>query len=66
MFFQFSARRKTIKNNLSTFCNDSDKAQKILTKSGIDAQIRAETLQIEELLALSDAASEELLSENVL
>lgn len=62
----FSARRKTIKNNLSTFCNDSDKAQKILTKSGIDAQIRAETLQIEELLALSDAASDELLSENVL
>ncbi|MDR1748109.1 MAG: 16S rRNA (adenine(1518)-N(6)/adenine(1519)-N(6))-dimethyltransferase RsmA [Spirochaetaceae bacterium] len=53
----FSSRRKTVKNNLSVFLDDQERALEVLAKIGIDPQIRAERLSVDELLALSDAAS---------
>ncbi len=52
----FVSRRKTIKNNLSKFYSSNDKAEDILQKAGIDATIRAEKLDIETLLHLSDVS----------
>ncbi|HOS30185.1 MAG TPA: rRNA adenine N-6-methyltransferase family protein, partial [Treponemataceae bacterium] len=52
----FVSRRKTVKNNLGTFYNDMNKADLILKKAGIDPQIRAEKLALEELLYLSDCS----------
>lgn len=53
----FLARRKTLKNNLTFFCSDAEKAQAILDKAEIDGQIRAEKLDVDALLRLSDAAN---------
>ncbi|HPX27545.1 MAG TPA: rRNA adenine N-6-methyltransferase family protein, partial [Treponemataceae bacterium] len=52
----FVSRRKTVKNNLGTFYKDMTKAEMILNKAGIDPQIRAEKLSLEELLYLSDCS----------
>jgi 16S rRNA (adenine1518-N6/adenine1519-N6)-dimethyltransferase len=54
----FVSRRKTVKNNLSTFLSDSLKADAILQKARIDPSIRAERLDIETLLHLSDVCGE--------
>ena len=54
----FVSRRKTVKNNLATFLSDSQKADVILQKTGIDPSIRGERLDIETLLHLSDACGE--------
>lgn len=54
----FVSRRKTVKNNLSTFLSDSLKADAILQKARIDPSIRAERLDIETLLYLSDVCGE--------
>ncbi|MCR5605832.1 MAG: 16S rRNA (adenine(1518)-N(6)/adenine(1519)-N(6))-dimethyltransferase RsmA [Treponema sp.] len=51
----FAARRKTVKNNLTNFLSNSEKAQEALKNSGIDEKSRAEALSIEQLLKLSDA-----------
>lgn len=51
----FVSRRKTIKNNLTTFLSDSAKAENALKKAEIDPKVRAETLDISTLLRLSDA-----------
>lgn len=51
----FASRRKTVKNNLTNFLSNSDKAQEALKNSGIDEKSRAEALSIEQLLSLSDA-----------
>lgn len=54
----FAFRRKTIKNNLGSFMNSSEKAEIALQKAGIDPKLRAETLKIDDLLRLSDVAGE--------
>ncbi len=52
----FVSRRKTIKNNLSKFYNDTSKAEHILKIAQIDPSIRAEKLDIRTLLHLSDVS----------
>ncbi len=52
----FVSRRKTIKNNLSKFYSSSDKAEEVLQKAGIDVSVRAEKLNVETLLHLSDVS----------
>lgn len=56
----FVSRRKTVKNNLSAFMNDAAKAETALQKAQIDPKLRAETLDIQTLLRLSDAVGEVL------
>jgi 16S rRNA (adenine1518-N6/adenine1519-N6)-dimethyltransferase len=56
----FASRRKTIKNTLSVFLTDQGRALEVLEAAGIDPQIRAERLSVEELLALSDIAGKRL------
>ncbi len=52
----FVSRRKTIKNNLALFYKDMDKAEKVLLSAGIDPQLRAEKLSIDQLLHLADCS----------
>jgi len=54
----FSSRRKTVKNNLTAFLSNAEKASLALEKAGIDEKKRAEQLSIEELLRLSDCVLE--------
>jgi len=54
----FSSRRKTVRNNLSNFLKNNDKALAYLDKAGIDHMKRAEVLTIPELLKLSDVINE--------
>lgn len=56
----FTSRRKTVKNNLTSFLNDSKKAENALKLAEIDPKVRAETLDITTLLHLSDAVGEVL------
>ena len=50
----FSSRRKTVRNNLSGFLKNNDKALEALSKAVIDPMKRAEVLTVEEMLHLSD------------
>jgi len=50
----FSSRRKTVRNNLSSYLKSNDKAVEFLEKAGIDPMKRAEVLSIREMLHLSD------------
>lgn len=50
----FSSRRKTVRNNLSVYLKNNDKAVEFLNKAGIDVMKRAEVLTIDEMLKLSD------------
>lgn len=58
----FSARRKTIKNNLAAWLNASGKqdvpVEDILTKAELAATVRAETLTVYDFIRLSDILSE--------
>lgn len=54
----FSSRRKTIRNNLSTFMSDTVAAEEVLKNAGIDKETRAETLNIDTLLYLSDVIAD--------
>ncbi len=54
----FASRRKTVKNNLTTFLCNAEKASAALIAAGINEKRRAEELSIEELLKLSDCAGE--------
>ncbi len=54
----FVSRRKTIKNNLSKFYGNTEKAEEILSIAGIDAGVRAEKLDVKTLLHLSDVSFE--------
>lgn len=56
----FSSRRKTVKNNLTKFLSGYDPslnltADKVLEKAGIAPSARAEALNVNEMLRLSDA-----------
>lgn len=55
----FSKRRKTLKNALSgtRFFEDADQAKRVLESVGIDPIRRAETLSVEEFVALSNAVT---------
>ena len=55
----FSSRRKTVRNNLQGFLNNSEKALNCLEKAGIDPMLRAEVLTIEQMLKLSDVIAAE-------
>lgn len=50
----FASRRKTIKNNLSTFLSDSQKAADAIANAGLQDNLRAEVLSVQQLLKLSD------------
>lgn len=50
----FSSRRKTVKNNLTAFLKDGEKAARALEDAAIDPQIRAEKLSLTDVLRLSD------------
>lgn len=54
----FASRRKTIKNNLDSFCNNKDVTEKILLSAGIEQRERSENLSIAQLLKVSDIALE--------
>lgn len=52
----FASRRKTVKNNLAKFLSGYNcSADAVLEKAGIEANVRAEALPIQDLLRLSDA-----------
>ncbi|MCR5289876.1 MAG: 16S rRNA (adenine(1518)-N(6)/adenine(1519)-N(6))-dimethyltransferase RsmA [Treponema sp.] len=57
----FASRRKTVKNNLTTYFSDSELAQTVLQKAGIDPLVRGEKLAIEDLLRLSDVVDASIL-----
>lgn len=50
----FSSRRKTVRNNLSLYLKNNDKALQALSEAGIDPMKRAEVLTLDEMLKLSD------------
>lgn len=50
----FSSRRKNVRNNLTGFIKNNDKALEYLEKAQIDPTLRAEVLSIEQILHLSD------------
>ena len=53
----FSSRRKNVRNNLTIFLSNQEKATEILEKAGINPMARAEALEIEKILKLSDILS---------
>lgn len=53
----FASRRKTVKNNLSAFYSNSERAACVLEKAKINPMIRAEELSLQQILCLSDASS---------
>lgn len=50
----FASRRKTVKNNFAAICGGADKAEHVLREAGVDPEMRAEKMTIEELAHLSD------------
>lgn len=50
----FVSRRKTIRNNLSTYLKNNEKTLAVLERAGLDPMKRAEVLNIEDILKLSD------------
>lgn len=52
----FLARRKTIRNNLSTFYGSSERALAVLEKAQINPMARAEELPLQTLLHLADVS----------
>ena len=57
----FSSRRKNVRNNLSIFLSDNEKALAALAKAKIDPSRRAETLSIENILLLSDILNADII-----
>jgi 16S rRNA (adenine1518-N6/adenine1519-N6)-dimethyltransferase len=49
----FAHRRKTMKNNLASFFGGTMQAENALMGAGIDPAARAETVSVEQFLALS-------------
>lgn len=56
----FSSRRKNVKNNLSNFLSSPEKADYALNKANIEPKLRAEVLDIEQLLTLSDIINNDI------
>ena len=61
----FSSRRKNIRNNLSAFLFDSEKAAAALEKAGIEPSVRAETLPVKTLLLLSDIVNADIIQNGI-
>lgn len=57
----FVSRRKNIKNNLTQFLSDAEKADVVLRKAGIDPSLRAEAVTVEQLLQLSDIINADIM-----
>lgn len=57
----FSARRKTVKNNLTQFLSSSESADYALDKAKIDNKLRAEVLTLEQMLLLSDVINKDII-----
>ncbi|MBD5428883.1 MAG: ribosomal RNA small subunit methyltransferase A [Treponema sp.] len=54
----FAARRKTVRNNLLPFVSGGDRVNEALRQADIVPTARAESLTIEQMLALSDAVEQ--------
>jgi 16S rRNA (adenine1518-N6/adenine1519-N6)-dimethyltransferase len=59
----FMSRRKNIRNNLTMFLSDGEKAVSALEKAGIDPSLRAESLAVKKLLELSDILNTDIIKE---
>ena len=57
----FVARRKTVRNNLTSYFSDSEKALKVLELAKIDPMARAESLSVEKILMLSDIVNVDII-----
>lgn len=57
----FSSRRKNVKNNLTAFLSNGEKALSALSKANIDPSERAENLSIEKILLLSDILNTDII-----
>lgn len=57
----FSSRRKTVKNNLSSFLSSTDSAVDSLSKAEINPSIRAEALSVKQMLMLSDVINADII-----
>ncbi|MFA6855578.1 MAG: 16S rRNA (adenine(1518)-N(6)/adenine(1519)-N(6))-dimethyltransferase RsmA [Treponema sp.] len=57
----FISRRKNIKNNLTMFLSDADRAVSALEKANINHSVRAESLTVKKLLELSDILNADIL-----
>ena len=55
----FSSRRKNVRNNLSNYLKNNDKALEYLNTANIDFTKRAEVLSIEELIRLADVMDQD-------
>ena len=58
----FSSRRKNVRNNLTQFLHDGDKAVAALSAAGIEPSVRAEALPLERLLLLSDVINADIMN----
>lgn len=54
----FASRRKTVRNNLTRFLSSAETARAALHLAGIEENLRAEALRVEQLLHLSDCIHE--------
>ncbi|MDR0357126.1 MAG: 16S rRNA (adenine(1518)-N(6)/adenine(1519)-N(6))-dimethyltransferase RsmA, partial [Clostridiales Family XIII bacterium] len=54
----FGQRRKMLRNALSVLCPDREKAEAVFARAGVAPTARAESLGVEEFIALADAMSE--------
>lgn len=57
----FTARRKTVKNNLTQFLSSSESADYALDKAKIDNKLRAEVLTLDQMLVLSDIINKDII-----
>ncbi|MCK9168956.1 MAG: 16S rRNA (adenine(1518)-N(6)/adenine(1519)-N(6))-dimethyltransferase RsmA [Treponema sp.] len=57
----FISRRKNIRNNLTMFLSDAERAVSVLEKAKIDPSVRAESLTVKKLLELSDILNADIL-----
>lgn len=57
----FSSRRKNVRNNLTNFLSNAEKAAAALEKAGIEPSKRAETLSIKDILLLSDILNADII-----
>ena len=57
----FSSRRKNVRNNLTIFLSNGEKAVEALNKAGINCSKRAEALSIESILLLSDILNTDII-----
>ena len=57
----FVSRRKNVKNNLTVYLSNQEKAEEALKKAGIDPSVRAEALPVEKILLLSDVLNADII-----